>query len=130
MSLDENEAWIAYTVIDGYLADRAANWLAEQIELSDPASPEPHIGRVDAAAWLEGLFASVDNPDLAEVRLTVDVGRVAAEWLLMGLDHSSGAPVRIPMASVYDIEDRQIVRARLYYDPAALPVHHLEKRRN
>lgn len=110
-----------YAVIDGYLADRAASWLADHVELRDVLRNEPHRGRASAAAWVNALFDTVIDGELTHVRLTVDAGRVAAEWILVGRDRVSDVSVRIPMVGIYDIANAQIVSGRLYYDPAAIP---------
>lgn len=118
----------ARRVVEGYLADHAAEWLSEQVEFRDMTQPEPMQGRTEVTAFLHRFYNEVFSDARADApRLTAEAGRVVAEWTFRGRHTGSlmgetptGREVELPMACSYDVQAGEISAARLYYDTATL----------
>lgn len=115
-------------VVEGYFADHGPQWFAETVEFAEPGQSSPHRGRADVTAWLAGFYGGAFSDAHAEpVSLVVDEQAAVAEWTFRGVHTSSlagepptGHAVSLAMAAVYEVSGGEIVRARLYYDTAAL----------
>ncbi|MHB8489092.1 MAG: ester cyclase [Candidatus Dormibacteria bacterium] len=123
MSLDETRR-----VMEGYFGSHGGSWFADDVEFHDMSQPEPQRGRANVEAWLDSFYHGAFAEARAdEARLVVGDGVAAADWVFKGRhagslmgEQPTGKLVEVPMAALYEIAAGEIVRARLYYDSAAL----------
>lgn len=115
-------------VIEGYFGSHGGNWFAEGIEFRDMSQPEPLRGRTAVEAWLHKFYQEAFAEAHAdEARLVIGEEMAAADWMFRGQhvgslmgEKPTGRRVEVPMAALYEVQDGEIVRGRLYYDTATL----------
>jgi DNA-binding CsgD family transcriptional regulator len=97
MSIDET-----LRAVDGLLGPRGSSFLAEDVVLFDVFGDREHRG--PRAVW--DRLSPVAGSARKDVRITLDAGRAAAEWIDAG-----------PRAAVFEVEDATVRVVRLYEDP-------------
>jgi DNA-binding CsgD family transcriptional regulator len=85
--------------IDGVLSSHPERWLACAVAFDDKVSGSVIQGKEPVSQRLRELVP------VGEVRMTVDVGRGAAEWQIEGLR---------PVAAAFDVDDGVVTNIRLY----------------
>lgn len=103
-------------VVAGYLSDLNGVWLAEDIVFHGPSGRQMR-GRGKAAAWLgRDTGVQLRNPHLHLDHLLIDGSNAAAECHLTGTEEETGGDVTVPMVGMFEVNDGEIVRLRLYRD--------------
>lgn len=114
-------------IIRGYLRRPTAEAYAQDAELHDTSQPAPFRGHAEIGAFLEMFLEAFPEGEYELHSLLADGDAVAAEWTFRGVNRGSamghpptGRAVEFAGASVYDLRDGRIQRARVYYDTGRL----------
>lgn len=109
--------------VDGLFGPRIEAFLAGDVELWDVFTGQRFRGRRDVARKLLVHIDRLDDAARDDVKLTIDVGRAVAEWVVRGHRTVGGERrrVEIPVAAVCEVEGRVVRRIRLYCEPDPMP---------
>ena len=115
------------SVVEQFVSEHDASMLAEDAVFTILASGEQHQGRDAIAGMLDFFYQQAFDAHLERTNLVIGENQAVVEGMFVGkhIGEFAGIPatnkdVRVPVAVVYELENGQIVRARVYLQLAVL----------
>ena len=114
-------------IIERYLNEIDLTAFSEDARLTVPTAAEPLEGRQAIANWFRNFQIGFPDAALQPTQITCTEQMAAAEFNFTGVNTAPYLGIEpnynhvlLPMAGFFEVQDGEIVRARIYYDPGEL----------